>query len=68
MEGKDVWPLGRKGPSEGKDVMVPRKERTNGPSEGKDVILFSRVPSPAPFFICANFVFLALLSVYFLRV
>ena len=36
----------------------------NASSEGKDVILFSWLPSPIPFFICANFVFLDLLPVF----
>ena len=54
----------------GRDLDLPedRKKKMNGancPSEGKDAILCLRVPSPVPFFICANFVFLALLSVRF---
>ena len=57
----------------GRDLDLPKDRKrkmngTNGPSEGKDAILFLRVPSLVPFFICANFVFLALPSVYFLCV
>ena len=42
-----------------------RNNGANGLSEGKDANLFLGVPSPVPFLIRANFVFLSLLSARF---